>query len=351
MSLIFTETFRSVPSSTSFPGKWTGVTFIRQTSSGRSTGNGSGYGNGASGYLERILDPTEEHATITMGMAALRPSGATTNGSLFHLMSDTATTTHISVRRNTSGYVEVYRGNIVTLLGTSSSQVLMTDGVYEYLEIKVVLHDSAGSVDVLRDGASILSLSGIDTKNAGTKTVFDTVRFYSGWNSALISDLYMTNGAGSVNTGLLYAPKVVALWPDGNGAVSNGVGSDGNSTDNYALVDDASTQAMDASDYVDLANTGDEDSYTFSAIPSGVASAASVYGVMAWSYAQKTDAGARSLTHTARSGGSSTDVAATGALVNGTWQGRGSAFESKPGGGGWVASDLNSMEFGIKAGA
>lgn len=351
MSLIFTETFNgqfganSASTKLALVGQW----YINLIGDGRTAGTSSLGGNGGPASATRTVSAAEEHATLIVGGAYHPPSGwAGSEITLLSLKSDSAATIHLTVTYDTAHKIRVYRGNLATLLGTSTNTVMTPFGTWYYIEVKATLHDSTGTVDVLVDGVSVLSLSGVDTKNGGTKTVFDSVVWEVGASIWGISDLYICNGAGSTNNDFLYAPSIYWLNPNGNGASSQGVGSDGNSTNNYLLVDDA-RNSPDPTDYVDLVSTGDKDTYTFADV-SGIPAGRAVLGAMVWSNAQKTDAGARSLSHVARSsGGTETDVAATTALVNGTFYAVGSPFEALPGGGTWDVTELNAMQFGIKA--
>lgn len=353
MSLIFTETLNG-QTGAAFGSTWgkitTGGNFYNNTAGGRTPGTSSMLGNGGGALMSRVVAAADEHATFIAG-AAIATSGGWTYGteaSLLYLLSDSLATTHLSVTLDTAKKIRVYRGNLGTLLGTSTSTVMATPGTYYYVEVKATLHDSAGTVEVLVDGVSVLALTGVDTKNGGTKAVFDSVTWAAAASSWLASDFFICNGAGSTNNDFLYAPNIYWIKPNGNGASSQGVGSDGNSTNNYQLVDDA-VNNPDPTDYVDLVNTGDKDTYTFTDV-SGIPASRTVLGAMVWSLSQKTDAGARSLSHVARSsGGTETDVATAPALINGTFGAVGAAVEAVPGGGTWDVTELNAMEFGIKA--
>lgn len=125
------------------------------------------------------------------------------------------------------------------------------------------LHDSTGTVDVRRDGISILSISGVDTKNGGTETVISTI----GWTQAgvntqhLIDDIYISNNQGSLNNGFLGEIVVETLYPNGSGTHSGLVGSDGDSINNFQNVDETSPND---SDYNGSATVGAKDTYNLS---------------------------------------------------------------------------------------
>lgn len=349
MSLIFTETFAATQAGQqSTPGKFVmnGSVYISTGSGGRSTGNGYGFGNGGSGQIARQVAAAEEHVTFIAGGAFLMSSAPASESSLIELRSDNNAVSHITVTTGTDRTIAVWRGvNGGALMGRTALPLLTTNSVWYYVEVKATLGDgTAGSVTVMVDGVVVLNLTGVDTRNAGTKAVFDGVRWWCPASNWWLSDLYLCNGAGAVNNDLLQAPNIYGLRPNGNGNSSQGVGSDGNSTDNYLLVDDA---GLGGSDWVDLVNTGDQDTYAVTDV--GRPNTTPVLGAMVWAFAQKTDAAAREVSMLARSGGTEVAVPATAALVNGVLNYTGAAVEAKPGGGAWTVADLNAMEFGARA--
>lgn len=135
---------------------------------------------------------------------------------------------------------------------------------------------------------------------------------------------------------------VAYLLPNGNGASSEWLGSDGNSTNNYQLVDE---HPASATDYVGTGTTGKKDSYQMSNLP---AAAASVLAVQPLVFAFKSDTGAEpSVSYVLRESGG---TEATGAVagIGTTMAGvAGSIHHTRPSGGAWSVSDVNSMEAGI----
>lgn len=339
MTILITESFDGVVSLDDLGyGKWEiNSGFLGATSSGRH--GSAGEASIVDGLLVQKTFTADKHATMIVGGAYKRNLAHT---KLMTFDGDGGTTAHITVMRLSTGAIEVRRGlSGGTVLGTTDADVAPA-GSWAYIEVKVVLHDTAGSVVVYADGVNVLNLTGIDTRNGGTDPTIDRIQIFGGyWD-----DLVILNGAGSVNNDFIGDVTVESILPSGNGTTSNGVGSDGNSTDNYALVGEA---GISTTGYVDFATTGDKDTYAFANLTFGSPSK-SVAAVAVYAFARKGDTGARSAATIARLGGTEVDgpdVAlgnpdTPGAWVSGT-------YETKPGGGAWTLADVDSAEFGFKA--
>ncbi len=303
---------------------------------------------GSAPVLQRILAAADEHATLIVGWALRRDNpGSLAAQELIRFCSDAAATQHVSLGLSTGGVITAYRGNTGgTSLGSSASGLLVVD-TWNFVEAKVVLHDSTGSVTVKINGTTVLSLTGVDTKNGGTKTVLDSVQFPlspagNNNNSHYIDDIYIANAAGSANNDFIGDLRVRALFPNGNGNSSQMVGSDGNSTDNYLLVDDATPNTAD---YVGSPTLNNKDTYAFDDLPD---TSGTVVGLQLEALATKTDAAARSLALVTRSGSTDYDGSDV-ALALGSNTYIQQIRETDPATGvAWLRSGVNSAEFGAK---
>jgi hypothetical protein len=187
-----------------------------------------------------------------------------------------------------------------------------------------------------------VSLTNVDTKNGGSEATFDAVSLVAaGTGEMRIDDVYVTNGAGAVNTGFLGDIAVETLFPDGNGSSSQWVGSDGNSVDNYLLVEEPTPSTTD---YVQSNVAGNRDLYASSSL---VRAAGTIYGVQTTAYAQSSDSGPVSLNNLAKSG-ATVGVGPARALVT-TWLPKSSVFELNPDtAAAWTVSEVNGAEFGME---
>jgi hypothetical protein len=111
--------------------------------------------------------------------------------------SDTNTVTHIALRLQqnpgpSTGQFLIYRGT--SSLATSPTSTVTT-GTWYLIELRVKLHDTLGTAELFVDGVSKATFSG-DTKNGGTKTVFDAVQLIGATGGAyLADDIYIRNDA------------------------------------------------------------------------------------------------------------------------------------------------------------
>ena len=259
----------------------------------------------------------------------------TTSGGIIRLLE--GTTEHVSVRFDaTFTKLGVYRNG--TLLATGATNI--ATGTWYYLEFDVTIHDTTGAYELRLNGSTTpeLSATNVDTRNAGTGVVnaLDLWNPYA-TNSVIIDfdDLYIDTNTfrGDV--------RCETLLPNGNGNSSVLVGSDGNSTDNYLLVDEAAQNGD--TDYVTSGTAGDKDTYTYGNLtPTG----GTVVGVKPILIARKDDAGVRTVASIARHSATEEDSAAVALTTS--YLAIYDVRATKPGGGAWSISDVNAAEFGVK---
>lgn len=199
----------------------------------------------------------QEADAATVGFAFRWTIQSATAVSILSLNSDAAATQHTVVRLNVDGSISVLRG--ATVLFTTAL-ALVAANVWYYLELQVRLSDTLGAVTLRLNGATVGSQASGDTKNAGTKTVYDTVTWVGGTSSTVdIDDIYFALATTTADA-FLGGITVETLLPDGNGAVSGWAGSDGDSTNNYQLVDEPNP--VNDLDYVYAGTVGQQDLYS-----------------------------------------------------------------------------------------
>lgn len=276
--------------------------------------NGNSYGANAAGsgspglLSDRLLFAPAMEMDEIIFQCAFKFNGLmnpyTQAGSAFGwigLGSDAASLNHFNITPTSSNQLLVRRAG--TTLATITGGYV--SGQWHYLECRVKLHATLGTVRIRIDGVEKVNLTGQNTKNGGTKTVFDCFMMgtLSGSGRWEIDDLVFMSTAGTKNNDFIGDAAIETLFPNNNGDVTNGVGSDGNSTDNYLLIDDTTPSFTD---YVNLAAVGDKDLYQ---IQNPTRRSGVVHGVEVSAYMVNTDSGARGAGTIVKSGATTTSPA------------------------------------------
>lgn len=279
-----------------FPSKWTLNTGAVTSTVGPRTGTHKlDISNTKNVYRELA----GAHATIISGMG-INFDTLTPDAPFMQFLADAGATIHISIWQRSTGAIEVRRGSTAggTILATSAVNTVIT-GTWYHIEAKVVLHDSTGSVEVRVNNTTVINFSG-DTKNGGTEAVISRFRIgdpAQGSVRANVDDVYLLNGAGTSNNDFIGDSRIYNLLPNGNGNYSQFLGSDGNSVDNYLLVDE---NPPNTSDYVGSGTDGNKDSYAFEDLPATVTA---IRAVGQRAYAANSDVGSRAARNLVRIGG------------------------------------------------
>lgn len=277
-------------------------------------------------------------ATIVTGFAI----NITDTGGYLTVYGDGNTTQHITISLDSGDFIRARRGTTSgTVLGISS---IPTPEGWFYFEAKITIHDTTGAIVLKVNGNEVLNLSNIDTKNGGTNNSIDVVKLGSSvGNFVYVDDWYVCDTAGSVNNDFLGDIRVFTLAPNGNGNSSQLTGSDGNSTDNYLLVDE---QPYNTADYVGSATPNQKDTYTLQDLPGTVASVIAVQEV---AIASKADGGDATLKQVIRAGG--TDYATSAFGVGTSWGALTNLRELNPNTGvAWTPANVNAAEVGVQIG-
>lgn len=246
--------------------------------------------------------------------------------------------------RGGTGNIIYYTRNGTTLATGSTSLSVST---WYYIQWKLTIDNTSGLSEVLIDGNTEISFTG-DTQATALNTIkqLNIEGEYDPFNDRGSTfsedDIYVLDTTGSAPTNdYLGDVRVEALFPNGNGNSSQFIGSDANSTDNYLLVDE--TAPNGDTDYVESATVSEKDTYAYTNL---TPTAGTVYGIQLLPYARKTDAGTRKIASIARLSGTEVN-SADGTLSTG-YKYFPDIRETKPGGGTWSISDVNSAEFGVE---
>jgi hypothetical protein len=258
-----------------------GVTLSMGTTAGRTGGLAARLGTAAGGPGATVLLATPV-SSFVHGFAFWL--GLTASAICYYRDTaggQTSTTNHIALTTNTNNNMVLSRNG--TVLATSTQSFNFFPG-WNYIEVKAVINDTTGSVEVKVNGNVWITFSG-DTRNAANGAV-DT--FYHPGHTGpgnIWDDMYLVDMTGAAPYNDYLGDIVVkALLPDGNGDSSQWTGSDADSVNNYQLVDESNSSSAD---YVAASSAGLTDLYTMADLPS-------TYNVLAIQnlvYAAKSDGG------------------------------------------------------------
>jgi hypothetical protein len=311
--------------------KWSAATSASYSTTTARTGNRSirlGAGS-TSGTLTKTFGSS--YGTLSVGWGGYMGTGA--NFSRVQLL-DSAGANQITVNIGSTGTISVYRGSEAgTLLGTGGS---VPFGSWFHLEFDVTVHDSTGAVDVYLNGASVISVSGVDTKNTAVAGAA-SVKFTGPSNATnpylYIDDVVITNTFAQIGAAI-----VQTLYPTGAGATTQWTPSAGA---NYAAVDE--TTGDGDTTYVSTSTLNNIDTYAFGDL---TANSGAVLAVAVNIVGRADAGGSPQVTPVLRPG--STDRLGTGVAQTATYANGQSIWETNPDGGSWTEAAVNASEAGIK---
>lgn len=154
---------------------------------------------------------------------------------------------------NQDGTISAYRAS--TLLGTSTNAMALN--TWYYFEAKVLTHNSSGTVDIHVNGASWLSLSGVDTQE-GANAYHTAFRIGAVEVRTQFDDIYFLDTAGTLNNDFLGNRKVEVIRPSAAGDSTDWTPDAG---DNYDRVNEA--ELDEDTSYVETDTTTDKDLYAY----------------------------------------------------------------------------------------
>lgn len=348
MSIIFTEGFDWTTTAADLNmGKWTnnsGGSNIGNTAGNLRFGSGSGNYisfNNTSNFIYRPFGSNLVNGVI--GWSYRVNLGGSYKHNIIVLF-DTMSNVQMGLLLNNDLTVSIFRGTHANVLGTSVATI--PTNAYAYFELKWKIDNSITSGDVVlyMDGVAILTLASTSDTQATSNAYATHVQFHGptptltgGVNSTIfIDDIYMTD-----DTTPLGNVRIQTLNPNANGNSSQFVGSDGNSTNNFQLVDET---AYNASDYVESSTLNNKDTYGYS---DTLAATNSILAVAINMVALRTDTDPRSIAPVIRHSG--TDYDGSNITLGSSATHHQQIHETNPGtSSGWTKSDVDGAEFGVK---
>lgn len=345
MSLLFMDGFDHYTPNTDYQKKgWSsngGISYAPAAGSSTSGRRGSGgvKPQGYINYLKRSLGSNQN--TLIAGIAHNTGGNQTTSSSydscVFMFLDGTIS--QISCGASGTGRFDIYRGS--SLIGSTAPGVLI-ENIFQYIEIKVVFHASAGSVILRVNGSTVLTLSGISTittSNAYANVIGINHLGTNFTTNGTLDDFYLCNASGTTNNDFLGDVRVDTLIPNSDGTYSNFTPSTG--TSHYQLVDETTPNITD---YNSSQTIGHRDSYNMSNLSS--ISSQTIFGLQASIAALRVEEGYRTIAPSIRS--STTNSDGNNYTLAQSLLYASSVFETDPNTStAWTESGVNAMEAGV----
>jgi len=248
------------------------------------------------------------------------------------------TTMQLGVRIAANNDLVIHRNGTVLQTVVSGYP---NDILWHYIEVKwkIINSTASGDIEIKIDGTTILTGSAaLDTQETGNAYATRYRLFGSGATTGQtldIDDFYAKSDVTFIGE-----RRVHTILPDGNGNHSDFAGSDGNSVNNFQLVDENPPNGDTG--YVESSTPTQRDTYTFANLPTGVID---IKAVQANAYSRKTDAGTREIALTTRLGGTNYDGATR--PLSSSYENISELAEVRPSDlAAWTPSDVNGAEFG-----
>lgn len=205
---------------------------------------------------------------------------------------------------NNSGKLEARAGYGGAIQGTSS--ITLVNSSWYYIEAKIKIHSSTGSVEVRVGGSTEINVSGINTQNSANATATYCNFFAtSSQGAALIfDDVYVSDTTGSApHNDFLGQCIVDTMFPTSNNAVTwTPLSSTNVSQIQETALDDDTT-------YNSTTTSGNVDTFNHGAMP---VTPTSIFGVSVIHRARKDDVAARSSRNKLISGATTANGTSTG---------------------------------------
>lgn len=342
MALVWSESCQWTTSSTRFNRRYNfGAIATIDATGGRAGGPAAGAG-GVIAYPIELVPSGTTCVQFVRVLTSLSWTGSfrlafgldMTNTTNIHLKSE------VYLEITTGGQMRILRGNATTtgtLLGETAVGFLSMSGVLYGIAIRVTIHGSTGTTEVLVDGVAVaaLTLTGQNTSNVGS---WNSVAVRSvgapGWCDWMVLD--GTNPTGNDPYELIPDVRVDYRPANGNGYLSEFTGSDADSTDNYLHVDE--TAVDDDTSYVEKLAAG-IDAYAVANSPLAGATLVGVTHLSTW---RKTDAGVVTAKHGIRA--SATNYLSSAAALPVSYVTASKCYGVNPAGGAWTEAGFNGIE-------
>jgi hypothetical protein len=231
-----------------------------------------------------------------------------------------------------------------TLVETVVVPAIAQTETWIHLGVDCKLH-ATGWVSVYVDGLPVIAYTGDTSGQASIDRVtFNRSTTGMSWQQYYyFDDVFFDDTAGEAEAAAVPDYRFTLLKANGNGSESALAGSDGDSVDNYLLVDDVPHDSDTT--YVEATGVTQRDLYTVETftLPADHV----VRAVHPWAIAKKSDAGVATELSLVSYGGAGETVSA-GQDLSSSYRLVSDRQTTAPGGGAWSESAVNASEYGVE---
>ena len=147
------------------------------------------------------------------------PGGVIGAGENLFSFLDNSGQPQVTFQTNTNGTITAKRGGgNGTVLGTSSTSVVLIDGTACYIEFGCFCNGSTGTIAVYINGTQVLSLTAQNTQGQGTTNI-GAAQFFGANLSNYVQDIYVCDSTTSFNNTFLGDVVCTGYNPNGTGSV------------------------------------------------------------------------------------------------------------------------------------
>lgn len=225
----------------------------------------------------------------------------------------------------------------------TTTNVKLAEGAWTYVEAKIVLNNSTGSVSIRTDMGTEETGTNLNTSNATSLLDVAEISFFGGVTNhgmvedCSIDDIYVADDTGTVNNDWLGSVEIVTVLPTADGTVSQWTPSTG--VDHYALLDEI---PPDDADYVSTGTSGHRDLFQKGA----VSGSDTIYGIQTGVRVRNSGVSAATVETVVKGTAESTDVHGCDNSFAMRW----AVFETDPDTSTFFTdATLNAVEIGMEA--
>lgn len=333
MALIFTDSFDHYQTA-DIARKWTSNAFNSiGASSGRRGTQGMVCNSGSA--VASITLPAQ--TTYIIGAAVFKQSNAQ-RSNIFSFKEGGIV--HVVITAEPGGFIGAYRGNPTTNLLERSALSRVKEDAFQYIEAKVLVSGTVGTVEVRINGEVVMNLTNQDTDNGGAVPTIDALQVAGNQN---FDDLYICDILTGNNDDFLGDIEVEMVLPDGAGNATQWTTLVGAATHWQAV--NESPAIDDDTSYVETATNTHLDQFTFGNLTS-ITGGSTILGVQVTTCC-RADSGAATIRTVKRPttvdfNGGNHVLGSSFTMIREIWETDLQAAAA------WTDSTFNATEFGVE---